>query len=259
MAISSRVGVRIQQRDDGEVAWLTIQRPEKLNAMDPEAIAALTEAAGGLRDQAGLRAVVLTGAGPKAFIGGADIKVMAGLDPTAAEAFITSIHRAIAALRALPVPVIARVNGYCLGAGLEVAAGCDLRIASANAVFGMPEVKIGMPSVIEAALLPRLIGWGRASEMLLLGENIDAAEAHRIGLVEKVVAPEALDAAVEAWLGSILAAGPEAVRLQKSLMRQWETLTLDQAVRAGIGAFRASFATGEPNRMAAPFAAGRRH
>lgn len=259
MAISSRVGIRIEQREDGKVAWLTMQRPEKLNAMDPEAIAALTEAAGGLRDQAGLRAVVLTGAGSKAFIGGADIKVMAGLDPTAAEAFITSIHRAIAALRALPVPVIARVNGYCLGAGLEVAAGCDLRIASANAVFGMPEVKIGMPSVIEAALLPRLIGWGRASEMLLLGENIDAAEAHRIGLVEKVVAPEALDAAVEAWLGSILAAGPEAVRLQKALMRQWETLTLDQAVQAGIGAFRASFATGEPNRMAAPFAAGRRH
>jgi enoyl-CoA hydratase len=259
MAMSPRVGSRIEQRSGGRVAWLTIQRPEKLNAMDPETIAALTEAAGALRHEPELRAVVLTGAGPKAFIGGADIKVMAGLDPAAAEAFITSIHRAIAALRALPVPVIARVNGYCLGAGLEVAAGCDLRIASSNAVFGMPEVKIGMPSVIEAALLPRLIGWGRANEMLLLGENIDAAEALRIGLVEKVTAPAALDAAVEAWLGSILAAGPEAVRLQKALMRQWETLTLDQAVQAGIGAFRASFATGEPNRMAAPFAAGRRH
>lgn len=259
MAVSPRVGTRIEQRGGAAIAWLTIQRPEKLNAMDPETIAALTEAAGDLRTEAALRAVVLTGAGPKAFIGGADIKVMAGLDPAAAEAFITSIHRAIAALRALPVPVIARVNGYCLGAGLEVAAGCDLRIASANAVFGMPEVKIGMPSVIEAALLPRLIGWGRASEMLLLGENIDAAEALRIGLVERVTAPETLDATVEGWLGSILAAGPEAVRLQKALMRQWETLTLDQAVRVGIGAFRAAYATGEPNRMAAPFAAGRRH
>jgi enoyl-CoA hydratase/carnithine racemase len=249
----------MERRSGGRVAWLTIQRPEKLNAMDPETIAALTDAAGSLRHEPELRAVVLTGAGPKAFIGGADVKIMAGLDPAAAEAFITSIHRSIAALRALPVPVIARVNGYCLGAGLEVAAGCDLRIASSNAVFGMPEVKIGMPSVIEAALLPRLIGWGRATEMLLLGENIDAAEALRIGLIEKLTAPDALDAGVEAWLGSILAAGPEAVRLQKALMRQWETLTLDQAVQAGIGAFRASFATGEPNRMAAPFAAGRRH
>jgi enoyl-CoA hydratase len=256
---SSRVETRIDQRKEGAVAWLTIQRPEKLNALDPETIAALTDAAGNLRDDRNLRAVVLTGAGPKAFIGGADIKVMAGLDPAAAEAFITSIHRAIAALRALPVPVIARINGYCLGAGLEVAAGCDLRIASSNAVLGMPEVKIGMPSVIEAALLPRLIGWGRTNEMLLLGENVDAAEALRIGLVEKVTAPEELDAGVEKWLASILAAGPEAVRLQKALMRQWETLTLDQAVQAGIGAFRASFATGEPNRMAAPFAAGRRH
>jgi enoyl-CoA hydratase/carnithine racemase len=156
------------------------------------------------------------------------------------------------------VPVIARVNGYCLGAGLEVAAGCDLRVASTRAVFGMPEVKVGMPSVIEAALLPRLVGIGRAAELVLLGENIDAARALAIGLVEKVVPPEELDAAVEQWIEAILAAGPQAVRLQKALMRDWERLPLDEAIRAGITTYRTSVAGGEPGRMLAEFMARRR-
>ena len=110
------------------------------------------------------------------------------------------------ALRELPVPVIARINGYALGAGLEVAAACDLRVAASNAVFGMPEVKVGIPSVVEAALLPGLIGWGRTRELLLFGENIDAATALAWGLVEQVVAPDALDAAVEARLAALLSA-----------------------------------------------------
>ena len=173
-----------------------------------------------------LRAVVLTGAGDKSFIGGADIFEMATLDAEKARAFITLVHRCCNALRELPVPVIARVNGYTLGAGLEVAAACDLRVASSNAVFGMPEVKVGIPSVVEAALLPGLIGWGRTRELLLFGENIDAATALRWGLVEQMVEPAALDAAIEARLGSLLSAGPQAIRLQKQLIRQWEDLAL---------------------------------
>jgi enoyl-CoA hydratase/carnithine racemase len=161
-------------------------------------------------------------------------------------------------VRAIPVPVIARVNGYCLGAGLEVAAGCDLRVASTRAMFGMPEVKVGMPSVIEAALLPRLVGVGHTAELVLLGENIDAARALAIGLVEKVVPPDELDAAVDAWLDAIVAAGPQAVRLQKALMREWERLPLDAAIRAGIASYRTSVAGGEPARMLAAFTARRR-
>jgi len=133
-----------------------------------------------------------------------------------------------------------------------------LRVASMNAMFGMPEVKVGMPSVIEAALLPRLVGVGRTAELVLLGENIDAARALAIGLVEKVVAPDALDAAVDAWVDAIVAAGPQAVRLQKALMREWERLPLDEAIRAGITTYRASVAGGEPARMLAEFTARRR-
>jgi enoyl-CoA hydratase/carnithine racemase len=256
---AARVITTMEERGPrGRLARLTISRQEKLNALDPETIAALTAAARALHNDAALRAVVLTGAGERAFIGGADIGTMMDLDADGGEAFITSLHEAIAAVRAIPVPVIARVNGYCLGAGLEVAAGCDLRVASTRAMFGMPEVKVGMPSVIEAALLPRLVGVGRAAELVLLGENIDAARALAIGLVEKVVPPAELDATVEQWIDAILAAGPQAVRLQKTLMREWERLPLDEAIRAGIATYRMSVAGGEPARMLAEFAARRR-
>src|SRR5262249_60949114 len=257
--MSARVATRIEERGPhGRLAFVTIAREEKLNALDPETIAALTPAARALHGDAALRAVVLTGAGERAFIGGADIATMSGLDPDGAQTFITSLHEAIAAVRAIPVPVIARVNGYCLGAGLEVAAGCDLRVASTRAMFGMPEVKVGMPSVIEAALLPRLVGWGATARLVLLGENIDSAEALRIGLLEKVVAIGELDAAVDAWVDAILGAGAEAVRLQKALMREWERLPLDAAIDAGIKTFRASFSGAEPSRMLKSFLERRR-
>jgi enoyl-CoA hydratase len=252
------VSTRIIDRSGGRIAQVTIERRAKLNALDPATIRALTAAARSLAKAPDLRAVMVTGGGDRAFIGGADVDTMAGLNAASAEAFITELHHAIAAIRDLPVPVIARINGYCLGAGLELAAACDLRLASENAVFGMPEVKVGMPSVIEAALLPRLIGWGQTGRLLLLGENIDAAEALKIGLVEKVVAPAALDRAVEAWLDAILAAGPKAVRIQKALMREWERLPLDAAIEAGITSFRAGFSGDEPRRMLTSFLERRR-
>jgi len=242
----------------GRVARLTIERAAKLNTLNPAAVADLTAAANALQTDDRLRAVVLTGAGDRSFVGGADVYAMAGFDADAAEAFITALHRAIAAVRAIPVPVIARVNGYCLGAGLELAAGCDLRVASDNAVFGMPEVKVGIPSVIEAALLPHLIGWGKTAELLYLGENIDAVAARDCRLIDKLVPAAELDGAVDRWLHALLEAGPRAVRLQKALVRQWETLALPQAIEAGIRSFRAAYGTDEPRQMMASFVNRRR-
>jgi enoyl-CoA hydratase/carnithine racemase len=247
------VGVLVEERKLGAVARVTIENAAKLNTVDSHLMIAFVAEVEALGKRDDLRAVVLTGAGSKAFIGGANIVEMATLDAAHAEAFITLVHRTCNALRELPVPVIARVNGYALGAGLEVAAACDLRVASSNAMFGMPEVKVGIPSVVEAALLPGLIGWGRTRELLLFGENIDAATALRWGLVEQVVAPDALDAAVEARLTALMSAGPQAVRLQKTLIRQWEDLTLSQAVRAGIESFTQAYATDEPARMMSGF------
>ena len=247
------VTVRLDQRPQGSIAHVAIDNAAKLNTLGSQLMIEFVERVEALGANDDLRAVVLTGAGDKAFIGGADIFEMARLDAASAEGFITLVHRSCDCLRALPVPVIARLNGYALGAGLEVAAACDLRIAASNAVFGMPEVKVGIPSVVEAALLPGLIGWGRTRELLLFGENIDAPTALAWGLVEQVVAPDALDAAVERRLASLLTAGPHAVRLQKQLIRRWEDMTLSQAVSAGIECFTKSFATDEPARMMAAF------
>jgi enoyl-CoA hydratase/carnithine racemase len=252
------VGVRLEQRPAGTIAHVTIENAGKLNTLGSALMIAFVEAIEALSARADLRAVVLTGAGNKAFIGGANIIEMAGLDAAGAEAFITLVHRSCDCLRALPVPVIARINGYTLGAGLEVAAACDLRIASTNAVFGMPEVRVGIPSVVEAALLPGLIGWGRTRELLLFGENIDAATALAWGLVQQLTEPAALDGAIEARLTQLLSAGPQAIRLQKALIREWEDCTLSQAVRAGIESFAQAYASDEPARLMGAFAKRRR-
>ena len=252
------VEVTITGRKLGAIARVVLQNAAKLNALNSHLMLSLVAELEALAKREDLRAIVLTGAGDKAFIGGADIFEMAALDAQRAEAFITLVHRCCNALREMPVPVIARINGYALGAGLEIAAACDLRIASANAVFGMPEVKVGIPSVVEAALLPGLVGWGRTRELLLFGENIDAAAALSWGLVEQVVAPDTLDAAVDARLDALMMNGPQAVRLQKKLIRDWENMTIDQAVRAGIESFKQAYASDEPARMMAAFVNRRR-
>ena len=246
----------VRRSHDGRVAHVAVDHDAKLNTLNPALMEAFIATFAALGQDPSLRAVVLTGAGPRAFIGGADISVMAAVqDAAGGEAFIRLVHGCCRAVRDCPVPVIARVNGWCLGAGLEIAASCDLRIASEAAKFGMPEVRVGIPSVVEAALLPGLIGWGRTRRLLLLAETIGAAEALDWGLVERVAAPEALDEAVEAWVDLLLEAGPEAIRSQKALIRRWEDMTLSQAVAAGIESFAASWRTDEPVRMLGGFMA----
>ncbi len=248
------VDCRIERRGEGgEVAWVTLDYRARLNILNSPLILQLTERFRSLRDRPELRAAVLAGAGERAFIGGADINEMMGLDRFSAEGFITRLHELCATIRALPVPVIAGIRGYCLGAGLEIAASCDLRVASRDSTFGMPEVRVGIPSVIEAALLPRMIGWGRASRLLLTGDMISAEEAGRWGLVEAVVEAERLEATVEAWLESIFRCGAQAVRLQKALLTEWENLALPAAIERGIRAFGEAYRGAEPRMMMEAF------
>jgi enoyl-CoA hydratase len=240
---------REERAEGGFVARVTIDRAAKLNALDRTLMAEIIEAMTALAAAPDLRLAVVTGAGDRAFIGGADIDDLAGLDADSARHFITAVHVCCDAFRHLPVPAIARIDGYALGAGLELAAACDFRIASDRSMFGMPEVRIGIPSVVEAALLPQLIGRARARRMLLTGENIGAAEALAWGLVDQSVPAEELDRAVEELAAAILAAGPHAVRLQKSLILDWEEMHTSAAVERGIEAFVEAFAADEPARM----------
>jgi enoyl-CoA hydratase len=240
---------RDSRSEGGFVARVIIDRTAKLNALDRTLMSEIIEAMTGLAADPELRLAVVTGAGGRAFIGGADTDELAALDADSARAFITAVHVCCDAFRHLPVPAIARIDGYALGAGLELAAACDFRIASERSMFGMPEVRIGIPSVVEAALLPKLIGPARARHLLLTGENIDAATALAWGLVDRVVPAAELGAAVEALAAPILAAGPQAIRIQKALILDWEEMHTTAAVERGIDALVDAFSTDEPARL----------
>ncbi len=241
--------IRIRRDRDGAVATISIDNTARLNCLGHVQITSFIEAVTTLADDSSLRVLIVTGEGDRAFIGGANLHELGALDPPKARDFLILIHRMCKVLRDLPVPVIARVNGFCLGAGLEVMAACDMHIASDNAVFGMPEVKIGLPSVVEAALLPQLIGWGRTKLLLYTGDNIDARTALDWGLVEKVVPAADLDAALGKWVTSIVESGPKAVRLQKELIREWEAMPVNDAIEAGIRCISRAYQTDEPTRM----------
>jgi enoyl-CoA hydratase/carnithine racemase len=239
----------------GPVAWCSFDRPP-LNLFEPEIIAALHDVFTELAADRGVRVAVLSAAG-RAFSAGMNVRVLAGLDAAGARALIMRLHEAIEAVHHAPFPVVAAIHGPCLGAAFEVALACDLRVAAADATFGLPEVRVGVPSVIEAALLPPMVGPGRAAELLLTGDVIGAERALAWGLVNRVVDGPALRAAVEDVVKKILAAGPRAIRLQKELMLRWRYADLATAVRHGIEAFAAAYATGEPAEGAAAFLAKR--
>ena len=233
------------ERDPRGIVRLTICNAGPLNILNSAAIKGVREGIEVLATERAIRALVIAGQSEKSMIGGADIKEMATLDQASAEKFISGLRDLCEAARAFPAPVIARIPGWCLGGGLEFAAACDFRIASHDSKYAMPEVRVGIPSVIHAALLPRLIGWGRTSWLLLTAENIDAATADRWGMVEQVVPAAKIGEAVERCVASIVEGTPKAVRAQKRLMRRWERLSLDEAVQAGIDAFAQSVAEGE--------------
>jgi enoyl-CoA hydratase len=236
-------------RRHGGVATVSINNAARLNCLGVAQITAFIDAVSTLADDPDLRLLIVTGEGDRAFMGGANLHELSALNPPRARDFLTLIHRMCKVLRDLPVPVIARVNGFCLGAGLEVMAACDMHIASDNAVFGMPEVKIGLPSVVEAALLPQLIGWGRTKLLLYTGDNIDARTALDWGLVEKVVPAADLGAALDQWVESIVESGPRAIRLQKELIREWEAMPVNDAIEAGIRCMYRAYQSDEPAQM----------
>jgi enoyl-CoA hydratase len=218
------------------VAVITIDRPKALNALNPETLAALDAAI----DQVGdARAVVLTGGGEKAFVAGADISVMANLTPVEAAQFAGMGQRVFDKLEALPMPVIAAVNGFALGGGCELALACDLVLAAPNAVFGQPEVKLGViPGFGGTQRLVRRVGSMRARELCFTARNVKADEAVAIGLALRVVTEGTVKDAALAMANQIAAMGPVAVRLCKRAILDGDGADL----RVGLGGERTLFA-----------------
>lgn len=222
----------VEVKSEGGVLGIFLNRPHKVNALDSALLISLLEAIERAAAAPETRAVLLGGHG-RAFCGGADVNELAALDASNAGRFVEKIHAVCAALRGLPVPVVARLHGAVIGAGLEIAAACDLRIAAPDTKFAMPEVQLGVPSVVEAALLPRLMGSGRAAWLVLTGEPIDARRALEWGLVEAIGG----DAEVERLLERLVANDREALRLQKELLQLWEESPLAASVEKSIALF----------------------
>lgn len=248
---------RVTHEDSG-VARLTICNSGSLNIIGTPAIADITAAVDEMSGNDSVRALVLACESEKAFIGGADIREMVQLEPGSARRFITDLAGLCDAIRAFPVPVLARIPGWCLGGGLEVAAACDIRLSSPAARFAMPEVKVGIPSVIHAALLPRLIGAGRARWLVMTAATIDAPTALAWGLVDALADDDGLDALVDRTLVSLLDCGHAALKAQKQLCRQWDELPLSDCVRNSIAVFGDTFVTGEPQQRMQAFLDRRR-
>ena len=234
--------ILVEKRES--IGIVTLNRPKALNAINPETIAELEQAFTVLGADDSLKVLILTGAGEKAFVAGADIAAMRDLDPLAARAFAYAGQKMMAGIENLPKPVIAAVGGFALGGGCELAMSCDIRIASENAKFGQPEVSLGvLPGFAGTQRLPRLVGKGIAKELLYTGDIIDAARAHAIGLVNKVVEPgKHLESALE-MAGKIISKGPLAVRFCKEAVNNGMEMDMDRACAYEAELFAIAFAT----------------
>jgi enoyl-CoA hydratase len=236
------------------IAIVAVNRPESLNALNADELRLLIDRFGEVKRDTSIRAVILTGAGDRAFVAGADIKAMATMSSEEGRAFGTLGHTAANAIESLSQPVIAAVNGFALGGGSELALACDLRIASENAVFAQPEVSLGIPPGWGASQrLPRLIGPGLAAEIVLTGRRVKADEALRIGLVNSVVpAHELMPKALEI-ARSIAANSPMAVRAAKQLMRLAFNGNPARGLEAELEAFGLAFGTADQREGMAAF------
>lgn len=229
---------------DGPIAVLTINRPKALNAMNHAVLDELTRAARELDADEGVLVVIVTGAGEKAFVAGADISEMAGFGPQQAEAHARRGQAAMAAFERMKKPVIAAVNGYALGGGLELALACDIRIASENAQVGLPEVSLGtIPGFGGTQRLSRLVGAGLAKELIFTGRRVKSDEALRIGLVNKVVPLADLLETAKQMARNIAANGPYAVRLAKDIIDRGIETDLQTGLGLEEKAFGLTFAT----------------
>ncbi|MFC1983324.1 enoyl-CoA hydratase/isomerase family protein [Chloroflexota bacterium] len=230
----------IYEKDEKGIVKITINRPEVRNALNRAVRLELKKAVQEINQDKSVRVVIITGAGDKSFISGADLAELKEATPLTIDELASTLGQQLYTdVESIPVPVIAMINGYCLGGGLEMALSCDIRIASTNAKFGLPEVKVGIfPGGGGTQRLPRLIGWGKAKELIFTGDMIDAAEAERLGLADKVVPPENLEEAAKELAEKIVSKSPLTIRLIKRVINKG--IYTDLA--AGLSHERAIFA-----------------
>lgn len=244
-------GVNLKRQDS--IATLEIDGRTHLNLLGPNVFQELHERVEECGQDESLRAIILRGAGARAFSAGVDLHEMKDLEPLTAEQFIRSLHAAARGVLNCPLPVAAAIHGPCLGGAFELALACDIRVAADDATFGLPEVRVGLPSVIEASLLPPMVGLGRARRMLLTGATVDAEEALNIGLVDKVVPKAELEAAAMETAREFLGMGRYILTAQKQIVTAWLETGQDAAAEYSIKMFALCFNTPYPNEAMTAF------
>lgn len=228
----------IEVCDSGGVRWITFSRPDKHNALTVDELVAATRALGSGSPPS---AVVFTGAGDCAFSAGMHTDSFDELDRARARALITRVRDFLAAARLAPVPTVCAINGHCLGAAFELALSCDIRIAAEHATFGLPEITVGVPSVVDAALLSQHVGLSLAKEMMLTGELYPVAEMARRGLLNAVVPGAELLAETQRMLDRLTGHDPAVVAAQKRLFETWQNSTLSDGIEASLDEFAGVF------------------
>ncbi len=229
---------------EGEIGIITINRPKALNALNSQTLVELGNVINEVAESKEIKVVIITGSGEKAFVAGADIKEMKDLNALKGKELARLAQKAFSAIENMPQMVIAAVNGFALGGGCELASACDIRLASTKAKFGQPEVTLGItPGFAGTQRLPRLVGKGIAKEMISTGDMIDAEEAYRIGLVNKVYSPEELLPKAIEMASKIASRGPVAVSLSKAAVNDGMNMDTESAYKYEADIFGLCFAT----------------
>ncbi|GAA4883271.1 enoyl-CoA hydratase/isomerase family protein [Saccharopolyspora cebuensis] len=223
---------------DAGTRWIRFDRPDKLNALTVDELRAVTDLLSGGAEEP--EAVVFTGTGERAFSAGMHVDSFVDLDPDGARALITAVRDCVAAARTAPCPTVAEVGGYCLGAAFELALACDVRVVAEHAAFGLPEIRVGVPSVVDAALLQQHVGLGKAKEMILTGEVYPVAALP--GLAGELVPAAELRAATRRMLARLTGHSKAAVAAQKRLFETWQNTSLAEGIEASVEEFAAVFA-----------------
>lgn len=229
-------------KKDGAVGVLTIQRPEALNALNAQVVREIGDFVSSLKDDKTVRCLVITGAGEKAFVAGADIKEIVSRDPKLGQQMAEEGQRVFQMIEDLPIPVIAAINGFALGGGLELAMSCDFMVASRSAQLGLPEVALGLiPGYGGTQRLSRFVGKSLARMIVLTGEKFSAEQCERWGLVALVTEPDELMATCMTFARKITARSPLALTLAKQAVRRGYDVTQDESMRIEAELFHAAF------------------
>ena len=240
----------IEVRDDEDgVRWITFSRPEKLNALLPADLEAITRALTDLNPAP--RAAVLTGAGERAFCAGMHLDAFVDLTPDTARALIEKVRDCVGSVRTAPFPTLSQLNGHCLGVAFEIALASDLRVAASHATVGLPEIKVGIPSVVDAALLQQHVGLSRAKEMILTGDLYPVTEMEKFGLFNAVVPTDELLGATRRLLDRVTPWTPTVVAAQKRLFEIWQNTALADGIAASVDEFAQVFASPETSAQVA--------